>query len=166
MELWDIYDHNGIKTNSIIKRGEKIKDGFYHLASEVWIINSKSELLIQKRSSIKKTLPGIWGMTTGCMVSGEDSLTGSIREAKEEIGINLIRDNMIKINRLIHDDTIWDVYAIKQDFDLSKAILQVEEVSAVKWITIPKLKEMISMSKIFKYPEIYEIIATIENNIL
>ena len=83
-------------------------------------------------------------MTTGCMVSGEDSLTGSIREAKEEIGINLIRDNMIKINRLIHDDTIWDVYAIKQDFDLSKAILQVEEVSAVKWITISKLKEMIS----------------------
>ncbi len=166
MELWDIYNDEGCKTGAVMERGGIIQEGNYHLAAEVWIINSNSQILIQKRSKNRKILPGIWGMTTGCMVTGEDSLNGCIREAKEEIGIVLLKDNMKLIRRIFRKDTIWDVYAIKQDYDLSKAALQKEEVSDIKWITIQEMKDMLSSGELFKYPEIYEILSSVENLVL
>ncbi|SFC64027.1 NUDIX hydrolase [Clostridium uliginosum] len=166
MELWDIYNSNGIKTGNVMKRGDIIKEGDYHLAAEVWIINNKSQILIQKRSENRKVLPGIWGMTTGCIVSREDSLNGCIREAHEEIGIVLLKDNLKKLKRVFRKDTIWDVYVIKQEYDLSKAKLQKEEVSDLKWVTVTQLKEMLSNSEAFEYPEIYEILSLIQNTYL
>lgn len=131
MELWDLYNADGIKTGNVIKRGNSIEEGYYHLAVEVWILNSNSQILIQKRSKSKKTLPNMWGMTTGCIVSGEDSLEGAIREAKEEIGIDITKDEMKVFRSMIHEDTLWDVYLVKKEYDISKAILQEEEVAGL-----------------------------------
>lgn len=55
----------------------------------IWIINSKSELLIQKRPDHLKHLPGIWAATGGAVIQGEDSKTAACREAKEELGVDI-----------------------------------------------------------------------------
>ncbi|MGO1044131.1 NUDIX domain-containing protein [Clostridioides difficile] len=107
MELWDLYNADGIKTGNVIERDNPIEEGYYHLAVEVWIVDSNSQILIQKRSENKKTLPNIWGMTTGCIVSGEESLDGAIREAKEEIGIDISKDEIKIFRSMIHGDTLW-----------------------------------------------------------
>lgn len=166
MELWDIYDKNGCKTDIIKKRGDKLLYGEYHLAAEIWIVNSSSEILIQKRSSNREVLPNIWGLTTGCMISGENSLIGSIREVNEEIGVPLIEDDLKLIRRIIRTDMIWDIYFVRKDYDLSKVILQPEEVSDIKWVSTKKFKEMILNGEIFEYPEIYEILSILENTFL
>ncbi|WP_227449890.1 hypothetical protein [Clostridioides sp. ES-S-0108-01] len=46
MELWDLYNSDGVKTGKVIKRGNSIEEGYYHLAVEVWILNSDSQILI------------------------------------------------------------------------------------------------------------------------
>jgi isopentenyldiphosphate isomerase len=162
MELWDIYDSDGYKTGLVKKRTDNLYKGEYHLAAEVWIINSKSEILIQKRASTKDILPDIWALTTGCMLTGEDTIEGSIREVKEELGINLKRDNLKLKRRIFRTDTIWDVYFVYKDIDLSKIVLQVEEVSDVKLISVEKFKAMLSAGEVFEYPEIYNILSLIE----
>ena len=99
MEYWDIYDKDGNFTGRKKGKYEKWDKDEYHLATEVWVINSKKQILIQQRSEKCQLLPGIWALTTGRVVSGETTRQGCIRELKEETGLNVIE---IK-NRLIEN---------------------------------------------------------------
>ena len=63
--------------------------GFYHLGADVWIINSDNKILIQKRSSLKRLEPNVWAMTGGSVIVGENSLETIVREAKEELNIDI-----------------------------------------------------------------------------
>lgn len=163
MELWDLYNDDGSKTGNVIERDNSIEEGYYHLAVEVWIVNSNSQILIQKRSKNKKTLPNIWGMTTGCIVSGEESLDGTIREAKEEIGIDISKDEIKIFRSMIHGDTLWDVYLVKKEYDVSNAILQKEEVSDIKWVSTGEIRQLLKEGLFFEYPEIYDLLSDIDN---
>ncbi|MCC0642811.1 MULTISPECIES: NUDIX hydrolase [unclassified Clostridioides] len=163
MELWDLYNDDGSKTGNVIERDNSIEEGYYHLAVEVWIVNSNSQILIQKRSKNKKTLPNIWGMTTGCIVSGEESLDGAIREAKEEIGIDISKDEIKIFRSMIHGDTLWDVYLVKKEYDVSNAILQKEEVSDIKWVSTGEIRQLLKEGLFFEYPEIYDLLSDIDN---
>lgn len=57
---------------------------------------------------------------------------------------------------------IWDIYFVYEDIDLSKVVLQTEEVSAVKLVSIQEFRGMLSIGEIFEYPEIYDILALIK----
>lgn len=162
MELWDVYDKRGCKTGKTKQRGSLLISGEFHLAMEIWIVNEEKQLLIQRRAQSKKILPDIWGMTTGCIVAGEDSVSGCIREVQEEIGISLTADDIIFLQRIFRTNTIWDVYVAHKNADLAQLVLQQEEVSEVKWITFDELREMLKDGQFFAYPEIDEIITLVE----
>ena len=92
MEYWDIYDKDGNFTGRKKGKYEKWSKDEYHLATEVWVINSKKQILIQKRSDKCEILPSMWALTTGRVVSGETTRQGCIRELREELGINASED--------------------------------------------------------------------------
>lgn len=152
-ELLDIYDADGNKTGEVIERGEPYKEGQYHLASNVWIINDNLEILIQKRSAFKENMPNIWATHGGCAATGETSLKACIREANEEIGINLKAENLSFLARMMGDHLIMDNYVIMQNYNISDAKLQEEEVSKIKWVSLEKLIQMIKDKECFDYPE-------------
>ena len=52
-ELIDVLDENGIKTGQIMTRNEIHKQGLWHRAIVVAIINEKNEILLQQRSMEK-----------------------------------------------------------------------------------------------------------------
>lgn len=56
-EVCDIYDIYGNRTGKTFVRGEPLSDGQYVMVVDVWIVNSKDEILIQKRSDLKRTSP-------------------------------------------------------------------------------------------------------------
>ena len=56
----------------------------------VWIRNSKGEYLIARRSANRTAFPLVWECVDGSVVKGEDSLQGALREAKEEVGVDLL----------------------------------------------------------------------------
>ena len=58
-EVCDIYDIYGNRTGKTFVRGEPLSDGQYVMVVDVWIVNSKDEILIQKRSDLKKDLPAL-----------------------------------------------------------------------------------------------------------
>ncbi|WP_010294985.1 NUDIX hydrolase [Clostridium senegalense] len=164
MEVWDIYDKNGYKTGKVKEKGEKLNSGEYHLAMEAWIINSDSKILVQKRSNRCDILPGVWGLTTGRMISGENSIDGCIREVNEELGIKISEDEMEFMRRIFRTDLIWDLYLVRKDIDLEELVLQENEVAEAKWITVNEFKEMLEEGRLFKYPEIYEILDLVEGD--
>lgn len=88
-EIWDLYDENRELLGKDHVRGEQLPIDGYHLVVHVWIRNSKGEYLISQRSANRPTFPLMWECVGGSVVKGEDSLLGAIREAKEEVGVDL-----------------------------------------------------------------------------
>ena len=82
-EIWDLYDGNGQKTGRTMVRGEEVPAGLYHLGVHIWPMNSRGEFLVQKRSMTVQCKPGIWAVTGGSAVAGEDALTAARRELSE-----------------------------------------------------------------------------------
>lgn len=70
IEICDIYDIYGNRTGKTFIRGEPLSDGQFVMVVDVWIVNSKDEILIQKRSPYKKDLPDTWATHSGCVLAG------------------------------------------------------------------------------------------------
>jgi isopentenyldiphosphate isomerase len=155
MEIWDIIDERGTKTGRTIVRGEQLQQGDYHLVVHIWIVNDKSELLIQKRAEHLKLLPGLWATTGGSAVRGEDSLTAAVREAKEELGVEVDTSKMTKISTIIRKDNIADVYLVRQNVSIDDVVIQQEEVSEVKWVEKEEIEEMVRNGVFHNYGEEY-----------
>ena len=84
-EMLDIIDEN----NNVIGRETRercFNEGLLHRAIHILILNSKGQVLLQKRSMKKKTFPGFWtSSVSGHVESGKSYEEGAIREMKEEI---------------------------------------------------------------------------------
>ena len=164
MEYWDIYDKDGNFTGRKKGKYEKWDKDEYHLATEVWVINSKKQILIQQRSEKCQLLPGIWALTTGRVVSGETTRQGCIRELKEELGIEAKEEECNLVKSLLKNrlGMIWDIYFLRKDVELEHVTLQKEEVSTVKLVNTDEFRDMLKEGTMCEYSEVYELLDIID----
>ena len=164
MEYWDIYDKDGNFTGRKKGKYEKWDKDEYHLATEVWVINSKKQILIQQRSEKCQLLPGIWALTTGRVVSGETTRQGCIRELKEELGIEAKEEECNLVKSLLKNrlGMIWDIYFLSKDVELEDVTLQKEEVSRVKLVNTDEFSDMLKEGIMCEYSEVYELLDIID----
>ena len=154
MEMVDKLDNKRQMLNRTTERSEKI-GGEYRQSVHTWIMNSKGEFLIQKRSPNKKTFPNMWSQTGGGVDEGETTLQAALRECKEELGITIDLSNIELILSFKRKFDFVDVWLVKQDIDISNIVLQEEEVSEVKWSSIDEIRELMKTDKLAKSIEIY-----------
>lgn len=154
MEQWDLYTKYREKTGKTQIRGEKIPEGFYHLVVDVWIRNSKGEYLISQRAASRPTFPLMWECVGGSVIQGEDSITGAVREVKEEVGIDLLPEDgkllFTKIKGVIngeHCNDITDVWLFEYDGELMLEQATTDEVVDCKWMTKEEIKVLINDGK-------------------
>lgn len=152
MENFEVLNELGEFTGEVASREECHKKGLYHKAVVVFIINSKKEVLIQQRSEKKKLWPNKWDITAGGHVdAGEFGYEAVIREAKEEIGIDIKVSDLIfigcSISKVLQkgmvDNHFNEFYIVKRDLNIKDINLQVEEVQDIKWIANNELIKMI-----------------------
>ena len=94
-EILDVLDEKGNYTNEVATRSDCHKFGLWHKAGVVFVINSNNEILLQKRSANKKLWPNMWDITAGGHVlSGEFGYQAVIRETKEEIGLEITKNDL------------------------------------------------------------------------
>lgn len=142
-ELWDIYDIDRKITGRFHRRGDELKPGEYRLVVHVCIFNSNNQLLIQRRQSNKKIFPGMWDLSAGgSALAGENSRVAIMREAKEELGIDIDLNNKMPRFTINFDDGFDDYFMIKKDINIKDIIVQEEEVSEVKWVSKEELIKM------------------------
>ncbi len=146
IEYFDVLDENGNKTGEIKTKEQIIKDRNFYRIVNLWIINPKTKyILIQKRSSTKDIDPNKWDLTAGGHVdAGETSLEAIIRETKEELGIDISNDNIIKAFEVKHDKekrNFVDIYLLEKEVDIKEIVLQTSEVSDIKYFSINKLMD-------------------------
>ena len=152
-ELVDVLDKEGMYTGKVETREKCSKDGLWHKAVVVFIINSKGQVLLQRRSPNKKTWPNMWDVTVGGNVlAGEFGFEAAIREAKEELGIELEKEDITFIGSVISSNKRGDIinnyfneyYIANKEIDETKLQLQEEEVSEVKWINKEEIIDKIN----------------------
>lgn len=143
MEKRDLYDISRNLTGETIFKGEKIPPNNYIVVVLVFIQNSKGEFLIQKRSAQKH---GKYASTGGHPKSGETSIEGMITEIKEEIGLEVQKDELTLVfnGKADRKQAFFDIYYLKKDLDIKDFVLQKEEVDFVEWDTIDKVKQLIN----------------------
>lgn len=151
-EFFEVLDEKGKYTGEISTRQKCHKEGLWHKAVVAFIINSNEEVLLQKRSANKKLWPNTWDVTAGGHVlKGELGFQAAIRETKEELGVELNKNEMIFLGSSISSNKKGDIinnhfneyYIVNKDIDETKLKLQKEEVSEVKWISKEKIIEKI-----------------------
>lgn len=151
-EMFDVLNEYGEFTGKIASREECHKIGLWHRAVYAFIIDKDKNVLLQKRSDKKKLWPNMWDVTLGGhVIKGEFGRQALIREAKEELGIN-VTDNEIKYligstSSNIKGDIINkhynECYLITKSIDLAKLKLQKEEVAEVKYFSKNELLKRI-----------------------
>lgn len=148
-EVWDLYNREREKTGATLLRGNTVPKGQYHLAVSVWIVNSKGQYLISQRHP-DKPFPYFWECTGGSVLAGEDSLSGALREVKEELGISLEarQGKLIYQTRRESSQDFYDVWLFHQDIDTEKIILQKTEAIDVQWVSRDTLLTMYHSQKL------------------
>lgn len=137
-ELWDIYDQNRNRTGLTVERGKPMAEDEYHLVVHVWIRNSKNQWLLSRRTP-NKTFPLKWEPTGGSVVAGEDSLTGALREAEEELGVKLNPASGTLFTAFRRDKPRWkcpgfvDVWVFDWDGSLDEITFQESETCDAMW---------------------------------
>lgn len=156
MEKWDILNVDGTPTGRTTLRGQcKLRPNEYHLVVHIWVVSSKGEFLIQRRSESKKLMPGEWAATGGAAISGEDSYTAANRELYEELGIPSNKSNLKMLARIKRRNSLLDVWFINSDIEISKLRLQKTEVAEAKWVDREQFKAMIKNGEFHNYGSEY-----------
>lgn len=137
-ELWDLYDKDRNPLNKTHERGLPITEGEYHLVVDIWTVRSDGKILVDKRHP-DKHLGGMWECTGGSVISGEDSITGALRELKEELGISVNAEDLKLIEVLKLKDRFVDTYVLIKDVKIKDLIFQENEVVEAKYVTLKEL---------------------------
>lgn len=156
-ELLDIFDERGNKTGEQMEKETAIKSGKLLKAFQIWIIDSNSQVLVQKRASTRRHDAGMIDLLSGHVQSGELESHAVQREIKEELGPNAIKQYELQKIMKVGSEHIdfrqygkegnyivpWYLLKLNRtipnkDFNLDK-----DEVDKIVWIDYEKFKEMI-----------------------
>ncbi len=144
-ELIDIYDENWHPTGEVLEKNEAEKQHKWHCTAHIWIVNPKGELLLQRRSPYKKTLPNMWDISAaGHVRTGETVIEGGIREMYEELGVKITADQLILINKnkSYTNQHLQTEFLVKLDIPIKDFVFNDKEVVEVKYIPYQELAEM------------------------
>ena len=156
-EILDIFDERGNKTGERMEKETAIKSGKLIKAFQIWIIDSNSQVLVQKRANTRRHDAGKIDLLSGHVQSRELESHAVQREIKEELGPNAIKQRefqkLIKVGsepidfrkRGKEGNYIVPWYLLKLNRTISNEDLQLEkeEVDTVQWIDYETFKNMI-----------------------
>ena len=142
-ELLDVLNKYGEFENREATREECHKQGFWHKGVVVFIVSEdNSKVLLQQRSNKKKLWPNLWDITAGGHVfAGELGYQAVIREAKEEIGVEISKEDLEFIGATTSENIKGDIinrqyneyFIVHKDIDVKDIVLQEDEVQDIKW---------------------------------
>jgi ADP-ribose pyrophosphatase YjhB (NUDIX family) len=115
---------------------ESVYRSIHRLVSKVIVRNSSNQILLARVS--RGHFTGHWTLPGGYMEHNEHPSTGCVREAMEELGLELIltKEQPIITQQIFTDEGISFVsftYHSKWNGELDELQLQEDEISDVKW---------------------------------
>ena len=169
-EYFDILDEKGNKTGKIKLRNEVHKDGDWHKAVHIWIINDKGDILLQRRCATKDSNPNMLDIScAGHLTAGDDSLTGAIRELNEELDLDVKPSELQYIKTIKRtskytatfiNNEFDDLYILRTTKNIEDMKYQEEEISEIFFVPYKEFKNMVNNKQpdLLRHDEEFEIL--------
>ncbi|MBQ3408323.1 MAG: NUDIX domain-containing protein [Clostridia bacterium] len=163
MEYLDILDEKGNKTGKKDTRENIHKLGLLHSEVAAFIYTDTGKVILQKRKSNKATYAGVWSVTGGHVLAGENNEEAILREIKEELNLNIEKEKVIFVttykSKKVKDDvinnkffSIYNVEISENQFETIK--IQKEELEDIKLFSIEEIESIMnSGDKQYKFPQ-------------
>ena len=169
-EYFDILDENGNKTGKTKLRSEVHRDGDWHKAVHIWIINDKGDILLQRRCAIKDSNPNMLDISSAWHLSaGDSSLDGAIRELKEELNLD-VKTNELQFIKTLKRSSKYtstflnnefdDLYILRTNKTIDEMSFQKEEISEIFYVSYKDFKNMVRNRQpdLLRHDEEFEIL--------
>ena len=169
-EYFDILDEKGNKTGKTKLRSEVHRDGDWHKAVHIWIINNNGDILLQRRCATKDSNPNMLDISSaGHLSAGDDSLSGAIRELKEELNLDVKPSELqyiktikrsSKYTETFINNEFDDLYILRTNKSIEDMKYQEEEISEIFYVPYKKFKEMVKNKQhdLLRHDEEFEIL--------
>lgn len=170
-ELLDIYNEDGNPTGEIKTYDYVHLHGLLHKTVHVWIVNSKGQILLQKRVKTMRAFPSHWDISaSGHISSGETSVEAAQNETKGELGVTISYSSFIFLGMIKqpirkHGDTFtdneWnDIYVVHYDYSIPAIESLDGEIEGLRWVSPSELRGLIKGKgeKIVPHDEEYEML--------
>ena len=169
-EYFDILDENGNKTGKTKLRSEVHRDGDWHKAVHIWIINDKCDILLQRRCATKDSNPNMLDISSaGHLSAGDSSLDGAIRELKEELNLD-VKPNELQFIKTLKRSSKYtstflnnefdDLYILRTNKTIDEMSFQKEEISEIFYVSYKDFKNMVRNRQpdLLRHDEEFEIL--------
>ena len=163
MEYLDILDENGNKTGEKDTRENIHKLGLLHSEVAAFIYTDTGKVILQKRKSNKATYAGVWSVTGGHVLAGENNEDAIIREIKEELNLEIKKEKVTfattykskKVKDNIINNKFFNIYNVEiSESQLKKIKIQKEELEDIKLFSINEIENILNNEdKHYKFPQ-------------
>ncbi|MEX2535937.1 MAG: NUDIX domain-containing protein [Trueperaceae bacterium] len=135
-ELLDVLDESGAPTGQTKPRNEVHRDGDWHRVLHLWVAREDGTVLLQRRSRHKELEPEKVDVTVGGHLSAGESVFDAVREAEEEIGLDVRPEQLAHLGTWrserrypnVVDREMQEVFALVCDLPLDRYSLNCREV--------------------------------------
>ncbi len=97
----------------------------------------------------------MWECVGGSVLKGEDSLTGAIREVREEVGLVLSPEYAKRVCSVVREDVdgilfrdILDVWRFEYDGPVTLEQATTQEVAQTAWMTKEQIQKLLNNGKL------------------
>ncbi|NCN87753.1 MAG: NUDIX domain-containing protein [Candidatus Pacebacteria bacterium] len=146
-ELLDWVDDNDQIIGQIVRKKANSNPKYIHREVGVLIFDQDNRVLLQKRSQYKNVFPGMWSITAGHILSGEQPLATAHTELKEELGFDTDLTFLKKeLHRYDHESHFMYYYLGR--YNGEKLVLEKAEVEKTSFFSKDELEKLIESNKL------------------
>lgn len=151
-EMIDLLRPDGTPLGRAKEKSLVHRDGDLHRTAHLWIVTPDGHVLLQLRASTKVNHPSLWDVSVaGHVDAGETAIDAAIREAREELGIELAAGELVHVGSMRErwvieqrdylDNEVQEIYLVRRAVDVSALVLQESEVDDVALVPFDEFRE-------------------------
>lgn len=139
----EVLDDQGHGTGQVLTRGAVHEQELWHPTVNVWLLNSKGEVLLQQRGKKVEMHPELWDVAIGSHVRpGEDPTDSAVRCLQEELGVTITKDQLKHLFNIQSENptqtnklhrTLGHVFLLKRDMELSEFTYNTDKIALLAW---------------------------------
>lgn len=154
----DVYDADRRPTGLVIdRRSQRLGRGQYMLYAIVVVCDAQGRMLITRRALDKAWAAGWWEVPGGGVCAGETTRDAAIREAGEEVGLDLTRGTLELLWSYRNDDSGYsdnyfaDIYRATLDFSAADVRLREREATEFALASWDEVRELAQQGRFLHY---------------
>lgn len=138
-----VHAHSGLPTGIALTRKEALTKREWCMCTNIFVLNSKGEVLCHQRSIEKERFPGMWYTHLGGHVGYDETYhSNAVKEVEEEIGLKINHSKIIPWRTTRKNDSrIWiREFVTISDVAIEELTPQPGEVEQFAWKTLEEIE--------------------------